>query len=77
MAYGTIYTQLAIDYGLYETWFSPIYFSFVTLTTLGYGDAVPISLAAQVVVSLQAVTGYMGLGGLLSILGNKMARRAE
>jgi hypothetical protein len=49
----------------------------VTLTTLGYGDAVPTSLAAQIFVSLQAITRYMGLGGLLSILGNKMARRAE
>ncbi len=77
LLYSTVYTQVAIDYGDYETWFSPIYFSFVTLTTLGYGDAVPMSLSAQVVVSLQAITGYMGLGGLLSILGNKMARRAE
>ncbi len=77
LGFGLIYTQVAIDYGDYRTWFSPIYFSFVTLTTLGYGDAVPMSLIAQIVVSLQAVTGYMGLGGLLSILGNKMARRAE
>jgi uncharacterized protein YjbI with pentapeptide repeats len=77
LGFGLLYTQVAIDYGEYRTWFSPIYFSFVTLTTLGYGDAVPMSLTAQIVVSLQAVTGYMGLGGLLSILGNKMARRAE
>ena len=77
LGYAAVYTQLAIDYGDYQTWFSSIYFSFVTLTTLGYGDAVPMSLTAQVVVSLQAITGYMGLGGLLSILGNKMARRAE
>ncbi|MCG8566951.1 MAG: pentapeptide repeat-containing protein [Desulfobacterales bacterium] len=77
LAFGAIYTHVAIDFGDYETWFSPIYFSFVTLTTLGYGDAVPKSLVAQWVVTLQAVTGYMGLGGLLSILGNKMARRAE
>ena len=77
LGFAAVYTQVAIDYGAYETWFSPVYFSFVTLTTLGYGDAVPMSLTAQMVVSLQAVTGYMGLGGLLSILGNKMARRAE
>ncbi|WP_320041806.1 pentapeptide repeat-containing protein [uncultured Desulfobacter sp.] len=77
LGFGLIYTQVDIYYGDYPTWFSPIYFSFVTLTTLGYGDAVPMSLSAQIVVSLQAVTGYMGLGGLLSILGNKMARRAE
>jgi uncharacterized protein YjbI with pentapeptide repeats len=77
LAFAAIYTQLDIDYGEHVTFFSPIYFSFVTLTTLGYGDAVPASLAAQIFVTLQAVTGYMGLGGLLSILGNKMARRAE
>lgn len=77
LIYAGLYSFVAIDYGVNETWFSPIYFSFVTLTTLGYGDAVPVSLAAQIVVSLQAITGYMGLGGLLSILGNKLARRAE
>lgn len=77
LIFAAIYTQVEIDYGDYKTLFSPIYFSFVTLTTLGYGDAVPASLAAQIFVALQAITGYMGLGGLLSILGNKMARRAE
>lgn len=77
LIFAAIYTQVDIDYGKHVTGFSPIYFSFVTLTTLGYGDAVPASLSAQVFVTLQAITGYMGLGGLLSILGNKMARRAE
>ena len=77
LIFAAIYTQVDIDYGAYQTIFSPVYFSFVTLTTLGYGDAVPSSLAAQIFVTLQAITGYMGLGGLLSILGNKMARRAE
>ncbi len=77
LVYAGLYTQVAIDYGDYQTWYSPIYFSFVTLTTLGYGDAVPMTFTAQLIVTLQAVTGYMGLGGLLSILGNKMARRAE
>jgi uncharacterized protein YjbI with pentapeptide repeats len=77
LAFAGIYTQVDIDFGPHETPFSPIYFSFVTLTTLGYGDAIPSSFTAQVFVTLQAITGYMGLGGLLSILGNKMARRAE
>jgi len=77
LIFALIYTLTDIDYGEYATAFSPVYFSFVTLTTLGYGDAVPMSLTAQIFVTLQAITGYMGLGGLLSILGNKMARRAE
>ncbi|MFH1153500.1 MAG: pentapeptide repeat-containing protein [Pseudomonadota bacterium] len=75
--FAGIYTQVAIDYGDYRTVFSPVYFSIVTLTTLGYGDAIPMSLTAQIFVTIQAFTGYMGLGGLLSILGNKMARRSE
>jgi len=77
LIFAAIYTQVDIDYGEHVTPFSSVYFSFVTLTTLGYGDAVPSSLTAQIFVTLQAITGYMGLGGLLSILGNKMARRAE
>ena len=77
LIFSIIYTQVDIDYGIHPTAFSPVYFSFVTLTTLGYGDAIPASLPAQIFVTLQAVTGYMGLGGLLSIFGNKMARRAE
>lgn len=77
LMFAGIYTQLEIDYGDHPTVFSPIYFSFVTLTTLGYGDSVPASIPGQIFVTLQAVSGYMGLGGLLSILGNKMARRAE
>jgi uncharacterized protein YjbI with pentapeptide repeats len=77
LIFAAVYTQVDIDYGDHVTAFSPIYFSFVTLTTLGYGDAVPASLTAQIFVTLQAISGYMGLGGLLSILGNKMARRAE
>ena len=77
LIFAAIYSQLDIDYGDYRTFFSPIYFSIVTVTTLGYGDVLPASFAGQFFVTLQAITGYMGLGGLLSILGNKMARRAE
>jgi uncharacterized protein YjbI with pentapeptide repeats len=77
LIFAAIYTQVDIDYGDHATIFSPVYFSFITLTTVGYGDASPASLIAQIFVTLQAISGYMGLGGLLSILGNKMARRAE
>ncbi len=77
LIFAAIYTQVDIDYGDHATIFSPVYFSFITLTTVGYGDAAPASLIGQIFVTLQAISGYMGLGGLLSILGNKMARRAE
>jgi len=76
-AFGVAYGFVNIDYGRYPTALSPYYFSCVTLTTLGYGDVLPASTAAQVVVMLEVFAGYMSLGGLLSIFSNKMARRGE
>ena len=49
----------------------------MTLTSLGYGDIVPTSSLGQLLVMLEVCVGYMMLGGLISILANKMARRAE
>jgi uncharacterized protein YjbI with pentapeptide repeats len=54
-----------------------LYYSVVTLTSLGYGDIVPSSSTGQMVVMLEVFVGYMMLGGLISILANKMARRGE
>ena len=76
-AFGLGYTFVAIDYGPYETWLSPYYFSVVTLTTLGYGDSLPSSVPAQVLAMIEVLFGYVMLGGLLSIFSNKMARRGE
>jgi uncharacterized protein YjbI with pentapeptide repeats len=75
--FAVLYAATEVDYGRYRTLFSPLYYSVVTLTTLGYGDVVPASGQAQVIASIQAVLGYVGLGGFLSILANKMARRAD
>lgn len=75
--FSIVYTQVAIDYGDYETSLSPLYFSVVTLTTLGYGDALPASMAAQVVVLFEVIIGYVMLGGVLSIFANRMGRRAD
>jgi len=75
--FAGLYNVVEVDFGENRTLFSPFYYSVVTLTTLGYGDIVPVSSAAQIVASIEALLGYIGLGGLLSILSNKMARRAE
>jgi hypothetical protein len=77
VVFAWIYTFVALDYGEYETRLSPIYYSVVTLTTLGYGDVHPASAPAQVVAMLQVILGYVMLGGLLSIISNKMVRRAD
>lgn len=75
--YAIVYSFVEIDYGEYPTWFSGVYYSIVTITTLGYGDVLPASLAGQIVAIAEVISGYLMLGGLLSIFSNKMARRAE
>lgn len=51
------------------------YYSFVTLTTLGYGDILPVSEFARMVAYLEAVTGVMYtailVAGLVGNIGNK------
>ncbi len=75
--FAVLFSFVAIDYGEYPTSISSFYYSVVTLTTLGYGDVLPASLAAQILAMIEVVIGYVMLGGLLSIFANKMSRRAD
>jgi uncharacterized protein YjbI with pentapeptide repeats len=75
--FAILYTLVGVDFGPNRTVFSPLYYSIVTLTTLGYGDVVPATGPAQIVAAAEAILGYVSLGGFLSILANKMARRAD
>ena len=75
--FSVAFRFVAIDYGDHETGLSPLYYSVVTLTTLGYGDVLPASTAAQILAMAEVVIGYVMLGGLLSIFATKMGRRAE
>jgi len=75
--FGVGHQLLGVPFGEHETILSPYYFSLVTLTTLGFGDVVPVTVVQQALVMLEVTTGYMLLGGLISIFANKMARRAD
>ena len=75
--FASLFTMVEIDYGSYETALSPLYFSVVTMTTLGFGDVVPKSIGGQMLTMLEVCTGYIMLGGLLSIFSNKLARRGD
>jgi uncharacterized protein YjbI with pentapeptide repeats len=55
---------------------SMIYYSVVTFTTLGFGDIVPKTIPAAILVMAEVILGYIMLGGLISILANKLARRS-
>ena len=75
--FGFLFMLVEVDYGSHETFLSPLYYSVVTFTPLGYGDVLPASAAAQVMAVTEVVLGYVSLGGLLSIMANKLARRAD
>ena len=50
-----------------------LYFSFVTLTTLGYGDVTPVSSLARNLVVLEAVVGQLFVAVLIASLIGRFA----
>jgi hypothetical protein len=59
-------------------WSGFIYFSFVTLTTTGYGDVLPLSVQARSIAVLEAITGQLFIAitvarlvSLYTVQGNK------
>jgi hypothetical protein len=49
-----------------------LYFSFVTLTTLGFGDIVPVSPAARMLVMLEVISGQLYLAAFVARLVGAM-----
>ena len=45
-----------------------LYYSFVTLTTLGFGDLTPATLGARVLTGVEAVSGQLFLAVLIARL---------
>jgi voltage-gated potassium channel len=50
------------------TGFNAYYFSFVTLTTVGYGDITPVANGARAMAAMEAMTGTMYVAVLISRL---------
>jgi uncharacterized protein YjbI with pentapeptide repeats len=76
--FAIVYTRHLDWFVNAKDWFNAVYFSVVTFTTLGFGDLTPrlTSRTAQTWVMAEVIIGYIMLGGLISILANKLARRA-
>jgi hypothetical protein len=53
-----------------------IYYSVATFTTLGFGDVTPKTQGAVWWTTAEVVIGYLMLGGLVSIISQKMAQRS-
>ncbi len=51
-----------------------MYFSFVTLTTVGYGDLTPVSGAARATAIFEALVGQLYLVGVVATLGGALGK---
>lgn len=54
--------------------YDPIYYSYTTLTTLGYGDLAPVGVC-RLISSAQAILGYIFLGVLAAVANRFIAPR--
>lgn len=90
LAFGLVYTGLGPDHLAPSTALSnsttelgipappttPFYFSLATFMTLGSTDLTPVTSLAQLLVVSEVLLGYLTLGLLVSILADRVARRA-
>lgn len=53
--------------------FDSLYFSIVSITTLGFGDIYPVSLLARILVSLESIGGIIFVGLFLNALSSEQA----
>jgi hypothetical protein len=67
--------QLGTNSTDYQT--ALLYFSLVTLSTVGYGDVVPLSGEARMLASLEAVTGVLYVAITVAILVSGYRRRSS
>jgi len=54
--------------------FDYIYFSVITVTTLGYGDLHPVGILGQALACLEVFAGFIMFGVLLSFIGTRFQR---
>ncbi len=54
-----------------------LYFSIVTVSTLGYGDIVPVRLESKLLIMIQTVIGYLFLSLLLGLMINWLGMRGK
>lgn len=63
--------------GTIRTWFDGIWWASTTLTTVGYGDYVPISVVGKIIGMCLQVTGAMMFGVTIAMIGSIINRSQE
>jgi hypothetical protein len=65
---GAFYFDGQIEGAKEMTSFTSVYFSFVTLSTVGYGDITPVASVARMLAAAEAMTGTLFVAILISRL---------
>ncbi|EAR98950.2 cyclic nucleotide-binding domain protein (macronuclear) [Tetrahymena thermophila SB210] len=61
----------------YELYINSVYFSFITMVTVGYGDITPVSIQEKVFVIFMVVYSCGFFGYIVSSIGNIFTQRAQ
>ncbi|WP_230850937.1 potassium channel family protein, partial [Bacteroides fragilis] len=57
-----------------ENWWDCLYFSMVTITTLGFGDIAPITTLGRLLVAIETVSGVLFIGLFLNALSLQQSK---
>ena len=57
-----------------ENWWECLYFSMVTITTLGFGDIAPITTLGRLLVAIETVSGVLFIGLFLNALSLQQSK---
>jgi len=80
ISFGLMYTLLSIfsdkpifngidrSLGAFQFYFKHIYFSFITITTIGYGDVYPLTALSQFLVIVEIITGLLLTNVILGLV---------
>ena len=80
------YIEIVVSFGVlyscgnnmnkpFVSWYDPIYFSMVTSSSIGFGDFVPITTYAKILVSIQALFFLSFVVLFLNFFSNKIKNK--
>jgi len=72
-----IYADSFSQMGMFTDFYGKIYYSFVTISTLGYGDITPLTSQGQAVAILVSISGQLYLAILMAMLVGKFLKEQD